>query len=632
MGFSNSVGRLCVAAVFQRGGALARVFLDAVDLKLLGYLRGLFERGGSPEKLSRGVAAGVLGAFFPSAIFRFAAALLAALFFRGNKAAALLVPALAGVFEFQWILRVERSLAVWVWPSGQNQLAGVAASMNAANLSWAWQNPLDSLFAQFAALFSLNTGTGFALGGAALLVGGCAGVSIYPVSLIALSFFYDAKFRTQQYLELADRPRSQPFVIPPPPPNDVPVDYADLQAHYCDTKHRIMNGEAVRLLIDGGEAYPEMLAAIASARSTLVLETYILRDDKFGNLFAAALRAAARRGVKTRVICDGVGSIGLPPEFLGELSGDGVEVRIFHPISAFWRGGYGFLQRRDHRKIIVADAHVSLLGGLNIADEYAAVADGGGGWRDTHVRIDGAEAARVLTKIFEETWRKAEPVPGHKKHRTEPPVDPYKLPPLSGEDWTQGQSPGRRARNTSENLPMQILSNHELLMRMRIKRAYLCAFRAARRYILIENAFFIPDRDVLRALYKAVRRGVKVGVVVAMKHDIRVAAMASRALYDELLSHGVRLFEYPISMIHSKVAAIDDRWSIVSSYNLNHRSLIHDLEVGVLFCDTRFTVALRDQILTDIGKCDELTKELHRSRSWNIALTESVCYQFRYWL
>ena len=481
-------------------------------------------------------------------------------------------------------------------------------------------------------MHSLNAGTALSLSSAAIIMGGCAGVLAYPVSLIALSFFYDAKFRTRQYLELKDRPRLPPFAILAPPPDDVPVDCADLQAHYCGIKHRFMNCDAVRLLIDGGEAYPEMLAAIASAHKTLVLETYILRADKFGHLFAEALRAAARRGVKTRVICDGVGSFGLPAEFLGDLSSDGVEVRIFHPISGFWRGGYGFLQRRDHRKIIVADAHVSLLGGLNIADEYAAVADGGGGWRDTHVRIDGAEAARVLTKIFEETWRKADPAPGHKRHTAEPPADPYKLPPLAGEDWTQVQAAERRARNTSENLPMQILSNQELLMRVRIKRAYLRAFRAAQRYILIENAFFIPDRDVLRALYKAVRRGVKVGVVVAMQHDIRVAAMASRALYDELLAHGVRLFEYPISMIHSKVAAIDDRWSIVSSYNLNHRSLIHDLEVGVLFCDTRFTETLRDQILTDISKCNELTKELHRGRPWNIALTESVCYQFRYWL
>jgi cardiolipin synthase len=251
---------------------------------------------------------------------------------------------------------------------------------------------------------------------------------------------------------------------------------------------------------------------------------------------------------------------------------------------------------------------------LNIADEYAAAKDGGGGWRDTHIRIDGEEPARTLTSIFEETWKKAEPYLVRHHTPKQAPKNDYLLPTASIEDWTLNKIDDEpRAKFTGDKLPLVILSNRELIMRLRIKRAYLKAIRAAQCYILIENAFFIPDRDVLRALYRAVKRGVKVAVVVAMKHDIRIAAMAARALYDELLSNGVRLFEYPISMIHSKVAAIDDRWSIVSSYNLNHRSLLHDLEVGALFCN-------------------ELTKEIHRSRAWNIALTESVCYQFRYWL
>ena len=636
-----------------------------MDRKVLALLRGLFERGGSPERLARGFAAGMMGAFFPSSALRFVAAFLTALFFRGNRAASLIMPAAAGLLEIQFIVKLEAVLAAGIWPHGGQTIHLAAIELNKANLAWTWLHPLTSLQAQFEAVGAMSAGTGVTLFAAALLLGFISGALTYPPTLIALTFFYDAKIRTLQYIPWGAQQRLAPFEIPPAPPAPGEASIGQLRVRYCGNVRDFFDAESVRLLIDGGQAYPEMLAAIASARETLVLETYILRGDKFGRLFIDALRAAARRGVNTRLIYDGVGSMNLPEELLRALIDDGVQVRVYHPLSGFWRGGMEVLQRRDHRKIIVADWHVSLLGGLNIADEYAAVADGGGGWRDTHVRLDGAAAARILTKIFDESWRAAEPVklanaahvkPGPARTAAkaaavvagalEPVLaagtgsggnarGPTREAATLGSSVTVVPAPGASASRvafTSSRLPTEILSNRELLKRMRIKRAYLRAFKAAQRYILIENAFFIPDRDVLRALYAATRRGVVVGVVVAMKHDVRIAAMASRALYDELLVHGVRLFEYPISMIHSKVAAIDDCWAIVSSYNLNNRSLLHDLEVGALFFDERFAVAMRDQILDDISKSNEISKELHRARPWNVALTESLCYQFRYWL
>ena len=612
---------------------MARDYLDRYDKKVITSVAGLFERGGSPEHMARGIAAGILGVFFPLRFVRFVAAFVAALFFRGNKALALGVPAVAVLFDLQFIARFEIALSQRLWHSGALEWATAVEGFNASDFLWTWLHPIASFEHQLSALAQLSAGAMVLVFAVALLSGGVVGAVTYPFSLIAFSFFYDAKYRTQQYLDWKPRTRLEAFSVPivPDCPKDLSRDA--LREMYCGRKHPFMLCASAHLLIDGGQAYPEMLHAIGSARKTLVLETYILRDDKFGTLFGDALQAAARRGVKTRVICDGVGSMGLPDGFKTALVESGIELRIFHPLSSFWRGGFGFLQRRDHRKIIVVDHAVSLMGGLNIADEYAATKDGGGGWRDTHIRIDGRDAAGILTAIFEETWRKAEPFRARQHAPKNAPAQAYVLPPATGEDWVQdAEGDHAHARFVSGELPLVILSNRELLKRVRIKRAYLKAINAAQCYVLIENAFFIPDRDVLRALYKAVKRGVKVAVVVAMKHDIRIAAMAARALYDELLSNGVRLFEYPISMIHSKVAAIDDRWSIVSSYNLNHRSLVHDLEVGALFFDEPFTKALRDQILEDISKCNELTKELHRSRAWNIALSESVCYQFRYWL
>ena len=207
---------------------------------------------------------------------------------------------------------------------------------------------------------------------------------------------------------------------------------------------------------------------------------------------------------------------------------------------------------------------------------------------------------------------------------------------------TEAQKPAE-ATDAPENFPpplpptcndalVQVLGNKEFLQRMRLRRAYLHAIRRARRYILIENAYFIPDRGIRRALYRAVKRGVVVSAGVAMYSDVKVVAMASRALYSELLSNGVRLFEYPHSMLHSKVAVIDDAWSIVSSYNLDHRSLRHNLEAGVLIVNRPFAVALREQILSDIRESREVTPEFHDARPWEQVLMETLAYQGRYWM
>jgi cardiolipin synthase len=488
-----------------------------------------------------------------------------------------------------------------------------------------------------------------------VIAGALAGLAAYVPAVIALTVYYGAQIHTKLF-HRGDLPPPRAIQISIDPNISQKVLDNAVREKYCGAQTDFIVADRVRLLIDGKDAFPEMLAAIDSAREWVVLETYIFRSDRTGTRFAEAMSRAARRGVRVRLIYDGIGGMHMTEGFVEALLKGGVDARVYHPFGSLWRGGFGFLQRRDHRKILIADGRVSFIGGLNIADEYAPTEEGGGDWRDTHVRIDGETPARSLLRLFEKTWTKSEPpqvkretarfraqdssikaLPGL-QDRKDAPVEALSSKENAGAKTDGGgelSNAGKElssARATSENVPIRILSNRELLRRIQIKRAYLRAIRAAERYILIENAFFIPDRDILRGLYRARKRGVAVGVVVAMKSDVGVAALASRALYDELLAHGVRLFEYPVSMIHSKVAVIDDCWSIVSSYNLNHRSLQHDLEVGALFFDARFAIALRDQMLIDITYCNEIFKEQHRARPWNIALTESLCYQFRYWL
>jgi len=329
--------------------------------------------------------------------------------------------------------------------------------------------------------------------------------------------------------------------------------------------------------------------------------------------------------VAVRVLYDGFGSMGLPRSYVDTLLAGGVKVRVFRPFSNIWKRGLGHFNRRDHRKIMVMDQSIGFTGGLNVADDYASKKDRGQGWRDTHLRLEGRVPVQELAKLFNSTWAGAEEF-----------FLPHEQPVVEAAAATaDGELPPPAACSTeytSRDVQVQILSNKEFFQRVRLRRAYLQAIRNARHYILIENAYFIPDRGIRRALYRAARRGVVVGVIIAKESDVKAAAMASRALYAELLFNGVRLFEYPTSMVHSKCAAIDDIWSLVSSYNLDHRSLLHSLEAGVLLLDQRVALALREQLMIDITKSREVLFDEHQRRPWNVALAESLAYQARYWL
>jgi uncharacterized protein (DUF2062 family) len=293
-----------VGSCFE-GWLLARDYLDTYDKKVVGLVAGLFERGGSPEHLARGIAAGMLGVFFPLRFVRFVAAFLAALFFRGNKALALLVPAVAVLFDLQFLARFEIGLSQRLWHPGAQEWETAVEGFNASDFLWTWLHPISSFEQQFTALTALSVGALIVVGIVALLSGLVAGATTYPFSLIAFSFFYDAKYRTQLLLDWKQRRNPDTFRLPivQECPKDLSRD--DLRAMYCGEKHQFMYCASVHLLIDGGQAYPEMLRAIRTAHKTLVLETYILRDDKFGKMFGDALQAAARRVFSTRFLRSG---------------------------------------------------------------------------------------------------------------------------------------------------------------------------------------------------------------------------------------------------------------------------------------------------------------------------------------
>jgi cardiolipin synthase len=416
-------------------------------------------------------------------------------------------------------------------------------------------------------------------------------------------------------------------IVLPPPSAKAAIDPKFLRRYARQDMH-FVSARSVRLLVDAAEAFPDMLAAIDGAAQHVELETYILRDDSTGRAFQKALLQAASRGVRVRLLYDWWGSFALPKRFIRQLVDAGVDVRAYHPL--VWRRFGWALNKRDHRKMLVVDEAVSFTGGLNIVDESAVVSEGGQGWRDTHVRLDGPEVARAMTALFDYAWRRATPYDKTLRRRTRI------LWGIRRRLATLSRRKDRAANGTGAGagggIPVSLVGNEVLRYRRRIHRAYLKAICRARRYVLIENAYFIPSRAVRRALVRAARRGVFVGVLVTAKSDIPVAAWAMRWLYAELLAGGVRIFEWPFSMMHAKTAVIDDAWSIIGSYNFDHRSLLHQLESVAIVADSTLAARLRDQTLADLSRCGEALLPTHRQRSRWKKTVEYAAYLLRHWL
>jgi cardiolipin synthase len=290
------------------------------------------------------------------------------------------------------------------------------------------------------------------------------------------------------------------------------------------------------------------------------------------------------------------------------------------------------VNRRDHRKNLVVDRQVAFTGGLNIADEYAAPLESGG-WRDTHLRIEGAAPAARIEELFEYGWQRAAPYgePGPAARQLASGVR-RRLGRTRGAGAARPDIEASDALLARGGVAVRIIGNREFRCRHDIRRAYLHAIQNARSYILIENAYFIPDRGVRRALAHAAARHVLVAVVLSRNSDVPAAAYASRSLYSELLAAGVRLFEWPFGMMHAKTAVIDDAWATVGSYNFDHRSLLHQLESVAVVADPAFARRLRDQTLADIAQCREITLMEHESRPWRRMLLESAAYLVRRWL
>jgi len=361
-------------------------------------------------------------------------------------------------------------------------------------------------------------------------------------------------------------------------------------------------GNRIELLRDGAGAYPRMLEAIEGARRFILLETYIFSDDFVGRRFARALAAKAREGVEVRVLCDSLGSKATPREFFGWMRSQGIRVHAFHPIRPLLHGLR--YRSRNHRKVLIIDGHTAFAGGLNLSREYAPLEEGGAGWRDTEIRIEGPAAAE-LARLSLEYWPKEE------ERRLAPilPVDP--------------------APQKENGSPVLSLGSSRLRDRFRISRNLRFAFRRARRRIWIANPYFLPGRALRGELRRAARRGVDVRLLVPLESDVPPAHYAAQRLFERYLRWGIRIFQWPGPMMHAKTAVIDTQWSTVGSYNMDSLSLLLNDELTVVVLNRDFGERLESMFREDFEACEELTLDAWRKRGWLRRLAEKFFSLFR---
>ncbi|MBN1961905.1 MAG: cardiolipin synthase ClsB [Deltaproteobacteria bacterium] len=367
-------------------------------------------------------------------------------------------------------------------------------------------------------------------------------------------------------------------------------------------RHYVFSKNRAELLVDGQQAYPAMLEAIANAKRSIAFESYIFSADVIGERFLVALCERAKDGVAVRVIIDGVGSMDTSANFWQPLINAGGEVVVFHPPRKISFSAKNFWVR-DHRKLLIIDDYIAFIGGINIGREYAPTEWGGANWHDIHAQIHGP-VAHGLMVLFNRTWRQ-----------------------VTKKDWNVYLGPPQEAGNTA----MQILEGR-LTKRHSVRRAYLHAIANATSTIRITNAYCIPDRDVQRALQRARKRGVRVQLLLSGRTDIRSIQFAGRYLYRRLLKWGIEIYEWTERVLHAKTAVVDGYWCSIGSYNLDRRSLLHNLEANVACVDKKLGTAFDQQFENDLRRSHFIDPTTWHRRPSLQKLLEFFFYQLRYLL
>ncbi len=376
----------------------------------------------------------------------------------------------------------------------------------------------------------------------------------------------------------------------------------------------LISGNKVTLLVDGPATYDAMFKAIRSAKDHINLETFIFEDDEVGRNFADLLLQKQVEGVQVNLIYDSLGGLRTPAAFFQRLRDGGIKTLEFNPVNPLKVRTKWLLTHRDHRKILIVDGSIAFTGGVNISRVYSSSSLPGErperniqeAWRDTHVQIEGPAVAE-FQKLFFDTWKR-EKGPELSKGNYFPTLK------REGSDLVEvvGSTPGQENRIT-------------YIM-------YVSAFIYAENFVHLTNSYFVPDKQTVKALTNAARRGVDVKIILPGASDEATVFYAGRSHYTHLLKSGVKLYEHRDAMLHAKTAVIDGVWSTIGSANMDLWSFLRNDEVNAVILGTDFANEMEALFEKDIANSNQVLLGQWKKRPIFGRVKEWLARLIQYWL
>jgi cardiolipin synthase len=357
----------------------------------------------------------------------------------------------------------------------------------------------------------------------------------------------------------------------------------------------ILGDNRVDILLNGEETFPALLDAIRSAERTITFEAYIFHEGKVADQIVGAFVERCKAGVRVAILLDAHGADGLPERYIQNLRDAGCTlVSDFRPLR-LW--SLERTNKRNHRRIMVIDGRVGFTGGYGVDDTWSGNGRTEGRWRETNVRLQGP-IVQSLQEAFVEHWREATSVLlGGKDYFPYPPVTVKDVPVLA-----------------------QVVRSSPLQGNDAMYRVFLQAISSARTSILISTPYLLPGEQLTEALLDAVRRGVRVRVLipsVVKTSGVEFVTQASqREAFGALLDGGVQLHEYSPALLHTKMMIIDGTWATVGSTNLDNRSMAMNDELNVMFYDHTIAKRLEEVFAADVAYSHKVSREQLENREW----------------
>jgi cardiolipin synthase len=360
----------------------------------------------------------------------------------------------------------------------------------------------------------------------------------------------------------------------------------------------LLEGNQVTMLVNGEQAYPEMLRAIDEAKHSVALEVYIIELDNTGRSFVDALVRAAKRGCKVLVLIDYVGS---HSSVARALRAHGIRVCVFLPLILLpFRNRY--MNLRNHRKMLICDGRVGFTGGMNIRDSHLILAPGRRHEQDTHFRLEGPVVEHFMDTFADDWAFSCGEVPSG--------------PEWNGTDLSCGKVNARGiAFDPGENLDV-------------LRLVVGGAVAAARHSIRIVTPYFIPEQSVITALNVAALRGVKVEILLPVRSDSRFVQWASTAMLWQVLIFGCRVWLTREPFDHSKLMVVDDAWVFFGSANMDTRSMRLNFEFNVEAYDQELAGVVSRHIDGKMAGAKEITLTDVDSRSFPVKLRDGIARLF----